>query len=431
MKSRLLFVLAFGVGSVTPTPTHAADLAGLWNGTWTKENDALPVTVTFAKGSGGYSGSFDSDALQVAGIPLSSVTEAGGNIHFELKGDQSTAVFDGKASADRLAGEFTDGPSKGQFELDRAPTGSAAIRVREVTFVDRDVTLAGSLLLPAASGKSAAIIFLQGSGPEGRWANRYLAQKFAEHGIVALIFDKRGVGGSTGDWRRVGFEPLVDDAAAGIRFLQAQSEVDPGRIGIYGHSQGGTIAPWVAIKAKSVAFIIASAAGGLTPAEVETYSVENSIGVKSLPTAEQADARAFVRAIVDVAYRGKDHASLRAVAQRFKDRSWYFDPPPPDNSYWALSRQIAGYQPARYWRHVTAPVLLIYGLRDERVPPKASADAIVAALKRGGNGKVTVKTYPDADHTLTIVNPPRTGGWPKHEPDYAATLASWTSTRLE
>ena len=70
-------------------------------------------------------------------------------------------------------------------------------------------------------------------------------------------------------------------------------------------------------------------------------------------------------------------------------------------------------------------MLLVYGARDERVPPRESAAAIEAALKSGGNRNVTLKIYANADHTLTIVDPPQKGGWPKHEPDYAEMLANW------
>lgn len=73
----------------------AAGLAGGWKGTWTKNGDALPVTISFAKSPDGYSGSFDSDALQVVGIPFAQVTYADGEVRFQLKGDQSTTTFEG------------------------------------------------------------------------------------------------------------------------------------------------------------------------------------------------------------------------------------------------------------------------------------------------------------------------------------------------
>jgi uncharacterized protein len=403
----------------------AASLSGGWKGTWTKDGDALPVTVTFATTAGGFSGTFDSDSLQVTGIPFSKVTDTGGKIHLELKGDQSTTVFDGTLAADAITGTFVDGQSKGTFQLTRFDLPAASVQSREVTFADGDVKLAGTLLLPADAGKHPAILFLHGSGPEGRWANHYLARKCAEAGIAALIYDKRGVGQSTGDWQKVGFEPLAEDAFAGIRFLQSSPEIDAAQVGIYGHSQGGTIAPLVATRAPGLAFVIASAAGGTTPADMETYSVGNSVNLSKLPPLEQKDAQGYIHALVDVAYRGKHRAELDAMAARFKSRDWFFDPPPPSHSYWAISRQIAAFEPARWWRQVKAPVLLIYAAHDERVDPTVNARAIQAALRSGGNDRVTLKMFPDSDHTFTIIDPAKKGGWPKREPDYSSTVLHW------
>ncbi len=420
-----VFVGILCVFIITMTVASAADLAGGWKGTWTRNGDALPVTMTFAKADDVCSGAFDSDTLQVVGIPLSDVSDTNGRVHFQTKGDQSTTVFDGEITGNTMSGTFTEGSSKGTFELVRAKLPAVDVRTRDVTFKDNEVTLAGTLLLPTTPGKHPAILFLQGSGPEGRWANHYLAQKFAERGVVALIYDKRGVGQSTGDWQKVGFEALANDAVAGILFLRSQPEVDATRVGIYGHSQGGTIAPLVAARAGDLRFVIASAAGGVDPADVETYSVENSIGTAKLPPAERADAQSYVRELIDVAFRGKNRAALDAMVAKFKNRSWYFPPPPPDNYYWLLSKKIATFSPAEYWRQVKCSVLLVYGAHDERVPPRESAETIEAALKSEGNGNVTLRMYPNADHTFTIVDPPQKGGWPKHEPGYADVLVNW------
>jgi dienelactone hydrolase len=108
------------------------------------------------------------------------------------------------------------------------------------------------------------------------------------------------------------------------RFLQAQSEVDVTRVGIYGHSQGGTIAPMVGARVGDLRFVIASAGGGIDPADVETYSVENSIGMAQLPLTERADAHSYVPALIDVAYRGKDRAPLDAMAAKFKNHEMVF-----------------------------------------------------------------------------------------------------------
>ena len=132
-----------------------------------------------------------------------------------------------------------------------------------------------------------------------------------------------------------------------------------------------------------------------------------------------------MREIVDVAYHGKSRATLDAMTKEFEGRAWHFDPPPPEDYYWRFSRRIAAFRPLDHWRKVKAPVLIVFGGQDERVPPKESMQAIAAALKAAGNPRLTQKTYPDADHTFALVA--RQGGWRKRVPDYADTLIAWAS----
>src|SRR5262249_4697610 len=152
---------------------------------------------------------------------------------------------------------------------------------------------------------------------------------------------KRGVGRSTGDWQTAGFAELVADAAAGVETLRARSDIAPDRVGIYGHSQGGSIAPWVASADPRVAFVVASAATGVPMAALETYSLENSLGVSRMPAGEKDLAERFVQAVVATAYDGAPRAELDRVAAEARGHPWSFDPPPPADHYWSFSRSIA------------------------------------------------------------------------------------------
>lgn len=416
--------LAFAMAIAWAGAAWADGLPGRWSGSWTKAGDALPVATYFEQTEDGYRGSFDSDALHVAGIPFQTVTADGARIKFTLAGDATTTLFEGDLAGDALAGELTEGGVKGSFELRRAEA-PPPVTTRPATFDNGDVTLAGELLLPEREGRHPAIIFLHGSGDEGRWASRYLARRFAERDYVALIYDKRGVGESTGDWSIAGFDTLAADAMAGLEFLAAQPEVDPARIGVYGHSQGGWVAAIVAARMKSLAFVIGSAASGLDPAQTETYSVRNSIDAGRLAPQERADAERYVAEVVAVAYKGKSRDDLDAMAKKYGSRAWYFDPPPPDDRYWTFSRRAAEFRPTEYWRNVRAPVLLTYGAEDERVPAEASAEAILGALKDGGNKSASVRIFPGADHAYWLVEKPPGAVWPRRVPDYVETLLTW------
>ena len=121
------------------------------------------------------------------------------------------------------------------------PSAGAPPRVRDepVTFTNGDVAPSGTLMLPAAARPVAGIVLLHGSGPEPR--NLDMARWFAEQGVAALTYDKRGVGASTGDFRTVPFMDLHLDGLAGVAFLKRRRDVDASRVGVWGLSQGGCL----------------------------------------------------------------------------------------------------------------------------------------------------------------------------------------------
>ena len=80
--------------------------------------------------------------------------------------------------------------------------------------------------------------------------------------------DDRGVGGSTGDAQNSTTNDLAGDALAAVAFLKSCPEIDSQRIGLVGHSEGGLIAPMVAVRSKDVAFIVLMAGTGLPGDEI-------------------------------------------------------------------------------------------------------------------------------------------------------------------
>ena len=129
-------------------------------------------------------------------------------------------------------------------------------RREEVTFRNGAVSLAGTLTLPSGIKPHPAVVFIHGSGPDSRENYSFYAELFARHGIATLIYDKRGVGASTGDWRRVHFRDLAEDALAGVRLLRSHKDIDASRIGLWGGSNGGWVAPLAASLSNDVAFVI-------------------------------------------------------------------------------------------------------------------------------------------------------------------------------
>ena len=298
----ILAILGITVPVIAWGQQTGASLAGTWTGVWVRAADTLDVTMRFEQVDGVWRGEFDAERLRVVGIPFQAVEFEPPSVSVHLVGDATTTVFSGRVEEDSLTGALHEGEDSGRFALGRDSRAAPALRQEDIRFRNVDVELAGTLILPSGSGPHPAVVFVHGSGGEGRWASRYLARRFVRAGFAALIWDKRGVGESSGKWTEAGFEDLAADVAAAIAFMRSRPEVDPVRVGIHGHSQGGTIAPLAAVRS-GADFVIASAASGLPMAEVEIYSVGNSIGLRTLPRQEAAIARAYVEALVDVAYR--------------------------------------------------------------------------------------------------------------------------------
>lgn len=406
-------------------------LAGDWRGYWLRAADTMPITLHLKRdpATRTYAASFDSDRLRVMGIPFAGVSVDGCcNVVMRLQGDRTTTVFTGTLQGDTLSGKFDEAGSEGHFAFVRTKAASAPVIEREVAFKNGDVSLAGSLILPPGTGRHPAVVFVHGSGAEGRWASRFLGVKFAEQGVAALIFDKRGVGKSSGDWRTATLDDLAGDAAGALAYLRQRPQIDARRIGVHGHSQGGTLAPMIAVRSPDVAFLIASAAAGVPTDSTELFSVLNSIYPNAATSADSADARAYASELVDVAYHGKPRVRLDSLVWQFRGRPWYFAPPEPDASYWAFSKLFGEFQPLDWWRQVRVPVLLVYGAPDQRVPARESAARIAAELVRESPGAdVTVRILPDADHTFRL--PPGPSGWPATAPDYVSTLVNWLRLR--
>ena len=426
MRFRVLLLLVFIARPLTALPLVAQnDPAGTWIGQWEREGSILEVEVVFARTDSGYAGSFSSAQLRVLGVPFREIRFEEPNLSWKLVGDATTTTFEGTVKGDTLTGRFREGEAVGTFRLARG-TAAPRLEQEDVTFANGPMSLGGTVIYPAGPGPFPGVVFLQGSGAEGRWASRFLASEFARHGVAALIYDKRGVGSSTGDWQTAGFEELVGDASAAVEALRARPRIAPDRVGIHGHSQGGTIAPWVARENSHVAFVVASSAPGLSMADTEIYSVSNNLRVHDMAEAERQLAERYVRAIVATAFEGAPRAKLEAVWQQVRNRPWAFSPPPESDFYWSFSRRIASYDPLTYWRQVTVPALLVYGEADERVPPRASAARIAEGYLSSRGPRLQVMFFPGGDHTFRL--PPRAGArfeWPTTVPGYPDRVIEW------
>jgi dienelactone hydrolase len=130
----------------------------------------------------------------------------------------------------------------------------------ELTFKSHDTKLSGTLVHPKETQAKAAVIFVHGSGKQTRYLA--LAERFAQQGIAALVYDKRGVGESAGDFE--GKNPvsernlslLADDAAAAFNVIAQHPKLQNIPIGMTGLSQAGWIVPLAALRTPAADFLV-------------------------------------------------------------------------------------------------------------------------------------------------------------------------------
>jgi dienelactone hydrolase len=207
------------------------------------------------------------------------------------------AIGAGAATKNPSVGTAVFGPTQLVWRGERAVR--VPVRQEEVLVRSGRAFLACTLSVPPGQGRRPALTFAHGAGPAPRAFNLTLAS-YANHlGLVTLSCDKRGVAQSGGDYPgEFPSTPAVDEYATDVqvqaRWLAAQAEVDPARVGVAGGSQAGWIMPLAAAREPAIRFMIGLVSPSLTVGETDLWADLNGHG-SSMPTRTEEDMEAEVR----------------------------------------------------------------------------------------------------------------------------------------
>jgi dienelactone hydrolase len=260
-----------------------------------------------------------------------------------------------------------------------------------VSFAGADgVRLSGELLAPAGGTRHPAVVMIGGSGAATREPYREQAEFLAEHGVAALIYDKRGTGDSTGP-SDYSYSKLAADARAAVTMLHSRPGLRADGIGVWGFGEGASIAPMVAAGNPSVAAVMAVSPSAIAPASQQEWAVRRALDL------------------------GGAGAGVDAVSRYYAVAS---DASSPDLRS----------DPGDSWRHVSQPVLAVWGSADRLVPIHDSAVALRSALAAMGAGADReFRTFVGASHSLGVASE---GGRPGSAPGFKELSASWMRTHL-
>lgn len=171
-------------------------------------------------------------------------------------------------------------------KLDRERTMNESIENYDIENVvyrneNANITLAGTVTKPKGDGPFPAVLIISGMGAVNRDGEMYghkryavIAEYLTQNGLAVLRFDKRGVGESTGVFgMNVTCRELANDVLAGIFYLKTRCDIDPNKIGLIGHSEGGMIASLLASELADIAFVVSMAgAVAISPSVIKTQT---------------------------------------------------------------------------------------------------------------------------------------------------------------
>ena len=285
------------------------------------------------------------------------------------------------------------------------------------------IHLAGTLAIPMSKGPHPAVVLITGSGPQDRDETiaghkpfLVLAEYLAGCGIAVLRFDDRGVGESTGNFAGATIHDFVSDVRAAVGFLRTRQDIDPRRVGLVGHSEGGIVAPMAAVEVPgTVAFLVLLASPGVNGEQI--FYLQDAAEKR----AQGAGAAAIER---DRKRKEQMFAVLKAepdVNQATEKLRYVMESmeltPEEKTDLERSGRRLDGIinqqirllntqairvfltnDPLSALSHVTVPVLALIGEKDLQVPPKENLPLIEAALAKGKCPHYTVLELPLLNH---------------------------------
>ena len=422
---------ASSAASVSPPDAAAPPRAELWEGKLKVGGGMelrLVLHVQEADG-GALEAKLDSPDQGATGLDVATISVAGGTMRFslpKLKAEYEGKIADGGAE---VSGDFVQLGQKLPLTLRKVEHATEVARPQtpkppfpyredQVTYENPagHITLAGTLTVPQGAGPFPGVILITGSGAQDRDETLFshkpfmvIADYLTRRGVAVLRVDDRGVGGSTGSVEESTTADFAGDVLAGVAFLKTRKEINPARIGLIGHSEGGEIAPLAATQSKDVAFIVLLAGPGLPGADIMLLQSELISKVSGAPEADTKRALRAMKRGLDVVKAEKQaktevlEAKLAAVA---KEEAQALGPEMDAEKARVLVKKLSTpwfrffvtYDPRPSLTKVRCPVLALSGSKDLQVPPKENLAELKKAFAAGANTHVTLKELPGLNH---------------------------------
>lgn len=435
MKILFLYVIVFSLISATSIfGQNNFNLEGNWLGAIEISGIKYRLVLKITKSGDAYAAKLDSPDQGAKDLPIDSIARKDKMVNFSAaqfgmnyegtlneKGDEITGTLKQGEGVLVLNFKRANGEIKAKKRL-QDPIKPYPYNEEGVSYknIKDNVKLAGTLTLPRGDGKFPAVILITGSGSQDRDSTilehrpfLVLADYLTRRGIAVLRVDDRGIGGSDLGLLNVTTENYVGDVLTGVEYLKSRKEINAREIGLIGHSEGGIIAPMVAVASKDVAFIVMLAGSGQSGTEVILTQIDllnKASGEKPETIAKAVDFQKSLFAVIksepdnklaeqkinEVIATRKSKMNEQELSAFTSTEANLKAQLPLLLSPWY--RYFLAYNPRPTLERVKIPVLALNGENDVQVSSKENLTAIEDALKTGGNKDYTIKSFPKLNH---------------------------------
>ena len=373
-------------------------------GTWSGKLAVQGTSLTLVFHLDDENPTIDSPDQGARGIPAQIERPGAGKVIVRIP--SLGARYEGQWLIRQIVGTFTQmnqsfpltlTPGESKPKRPQTPQGPFPYSQEEVTFANGDVVLQGTLVLPeGCTRETPALVMVTGSGIQNRDEELFehkpfavIADALARAGIATLRYDDRGFNGYDGNINDCTTDDFKNDALAGINMLRDRF----GKVGVIGHSEGGTIALMLAAE-KQTDFIISLA--GMSISGAETLVWQNRLALVAAGLPEDA-VDSYCRLIGD-AFDAKNSGTP------MPDASGYDLPDALKQNYLAVLAQLQTPYMSRFVSldmrpllgEITCPVMALNGVKDMQVEHELNLGAIRKGLP--ANEKHVIESIDGLNH---------------------------------
>ena len=411
------------------TCLYSQEISGSWTGNINIQGTNLRIVFNITNANTFYESTMDSPNQGAYGIPTTSTEYSEGKLYITAK---ALAIhYQGELKNDTIIGTFKQGTMSIPLNLTRSvETNLSRPQTPQEPFPyyseqfalpskESNHTITGTFTKPFGDGVFPAIVLIAGSGPNDRDETIFdhkpflvISDHLSKNGFAVFRYDKRGVGGSTGNFKQATINDFAQDASLVVEFLKQRKDIDDTKIGLLGHSEGGLVASMVASNNKDISFVILMASPGIKGIEIVLDQNKFSMLQQRFEPDVIREVQIVNEEIFKSLINWNDSENEKIVLQQKLSDLWelfptYIKANVEKDSY--LNSQFnamitPGYRsflssnPSLLIEDVDCPVLAINGKLDTQVAAEKNLNSISETLRNGGNKTFETKVYSNLNH---------------------------------